>query len=415
LKSAARALPFDESDIYSLGVDALVTDSLLPTDQPVVVIDCETTGLRNSDRILEIAAVTLDPKSGHVLDEYDTLINPERDPGPTSVHGITASMVEAAPTFAEVVTALGRRINNAVLVAHNLSFDVRMLRNEFNRHGIEFDPGDGICTYRLSGEKLSSACERFGIQIGQQHRAHADARATAELLAVFADDIELGLRETRLGHVPFPLNSRSLRRQQLDGTTNDLVRVVSNARYPYSDEAVLHYLDALDWVLDDHVIDEEEWHAMQDIAASYGLTGDTIDEIDQSYLASIIAAASRDGIITEAEQSLIDRTKQALNVREVETPQVTNLPTVTTLQVGMRVCFTGAVVSGRSEFPRSRLESLAAQAGLQPTKSVTKRGCDLLVAADTSSMSGKTRKARQYGIAVMAAGDFLVELGVAAR
>ncbi len=80
---------------------------LLPVESPVVVVDRETTVLSKNDRILEVAAVTLDPFTGEVVDEYDTLINPERDPGPTFVHGISASMVEAAPTFHEVAAALG--------------------------------------------------------------------------------------------------------------------------------------------------------------------------------------------------------------------------------------------------------------------------------------------------------------------
>ena len=71
-----------------------------------VVIDCETTGLGRHDRIVEIAALTLDPKTWEPVDEYDTLINPERDLGPVGLHGITASMVEAAPVFSEVAAAL---------------------------------------------------------------------------------------------------------------------------------------------------------------------------------------------------------------------------------------------------------------------------------------------------------------------
>ena len=63
----------------------------------LTVIDCETTGLGRHDRIVEIAVVTLDPQTWEPTDEYDTLINPERDVGPVGVHGITATMVEAAP------------------------------------------------------------------------------------------------------------------------------------------------------------------------------------------------------------------------------------------------------------------------------------------------------------------------------
>ena len=42
----------------------------------LVVVDCETTGLGKQDRIVELAAVTVDPSTGVISDEYDTLINP---------------------------------------------------------------------------------------------------------------------------------------------------------------------------------------------------------------------------------------------------------------------------------------------------------------------------------------------------
>ncbi|MDA2988104.1 MAG: exonuclease domain-containing protein, partial [Actinomycetota bacterium] len=78
-----------------------------------VVVDCETTGLGKHDRLVEVAAVTVDPDSLEIVDEYDTLINPERDMGPVNIHGVTASMVEAAPSFGEIAAALGARLDNA--------------------------------------------------------------------------------------------------------------------------------------------------------------------------------------------------------------------------------------------------------------------------------------------------------------
>ena len=108
-----------------------------------VVVDVETTGFGRSDKIVEIAAITLDSATWETIDEYDTLINPERDVGPTGVHGITASMVEAAPTFSDAIAAIAARLHGAVLIAHNLAFDARMLRYEFERRGIAIDPGAG--------------------------------------------------------------------------------------------------------------------------------------------------------------------------------------------------------------------------------------------------------------------------------
>ena len=105
-----------------------------------VVVDVETTGFSRHDRIVEIAAVTLNTLTWEIEDEFDTLINPERDVGPVGVHGISASMVEAAPTFGEIVAALARRLHQGILIGHNLQFDSRMLGLEFGRLGVAFKP-----------------------------------------------------------------------------------------------------------------------------------------------------------------------------------------------------------------------------------------------------------------------------------
>ena len=47
---------------------------------------------------------------------------------------------------------------------------------------------------------------------------------------------------------------------------------------------------------------------------------------------------------------------------------------------------------------------------MQPVASVTKKGCDLLVASDLSSQSGKAHKARRYGIPVMDVIAFLDQI-----
>lgn len=129
-----------------------------------VVVDVETTGFYNSDRVVEVAAVTVDP-SGAIVDEWDTLVDPQRDVGPTHVHGLTASAVSCAPTFGEVAAALADRLYGAVVVAHNRSFDRRMLSNEYERRGASFLPGDGVCTMRVGGGKLVDVCRHHGVEV----------------------------------------------------------------------------------------------------------------------------------------------------------------------------------------------------------------------------------------------------------
>ena len=383
------------------------------TESRLVVIDCETTGLGQHDRIVEIAAVTLDSRTLEPVDEYDTLINPERDLGPVGLHGITASMVEAAPVFSEIASAFARRIHGATLVAHNLPFDTRMLTYELARLGVSFDGGKGLCTLRATGDKLSVACTRFGIPLNLQHRALTDARATAELAGQFAADRRRDFRAATVGHIADTPNPRTLRREATGAGISDLARVVSHAYYPYSDEALLQYLDALDWVLDDRHIDEREHAELIRLADSLKISRDRRVEAHRSYVASIIAAAKRDGVITEAEQRLIKLVAHALDleIADVAMPEVTKLPVASSLREGMHVCFTGeAVVKGRP-IARRELERHAACAGMQPVRSVTKKKCDLLVAADSSSQSGKVRTARRYGLQVIAVADFLEQIG----
>ena len=399
---------FAQQEMHS-DEDSHMTDTL--ASRRLVVIDVETTGLGQTDRIVEIAAVTLDPVTWKPVDEYETLVNPERDIGALHIHGITASMVEAAPTFSEIIAALVRRIHGATLIAHNISFDARMLGYEFDRLSVDFDAGSGLCTLKKTGRKLPAACDRYGIPLDIQHRALADARATGALAREIFFNDEPGNVAATIGDCPHILSPRTLRRDAMSDQAGEMIRVVSHAYYPYSDEALLQYLDALDWVLDDHHIDKEEHAAIEKLAATLGISDERRQEAHRAYLASIIAAVKRDGIVTGAEQRIIGQVATALGISDIAIPEVTELPAASSLHEGMCVCFTGKALDEGTSVSKSSLENFAAQAGMQPVDMVTKKNCDLLVAADVSSQSGKARKARDYGIPVMTVVDFLAQIG----
>ena len=366
-----------------------------------VVVDVETTGFGRSDKIVEIAAITLDSTTWETIDEYDTLINPERDVGPTGVHGITASMVEAAPTFSDVIAAIAGRLQGAVLIAHNLAFDARMLRYEFERRGIAIEPGAGLCTYLATRKKLVLACEELDIPLSQQHRALADARATAELARRlhFANRTR-GAKMVNIGYVPHKLSHYTMRRGLADAGTSPMHRVISCASYPNCDSAIQQYLDMLDWVLDDGVIDAGEHSEMERLARDLGIPAEARTDAHRAYVNCIISAAKRDGVISAAEHELIVRIARQLDVDDVETPGVTSVPVVYDFPEGSCVCFTGTA-------NKARLERIAERAGFQPVRSVSKNGCDVLVAADVATSSGKGRNARKWGIPIMSAKEFV--------
>lgn len=375
-----------------------------------VILDCETTGFGPGDRIIELAAVTIDGKSLETVDEFDTLINPQRDVGRTDIHGITASMVAAAPTFAEIAATVARLLDGAVLVAHNLPFDARMVRQEFEREAAEFDAGRGVCTLRLSGLKLALAAESHGIPLDHHHRALADARVSAGLFVKLMEDGPVGPARAATG--AGTATSRTLRREAVGGAAPlPLRRLLGRACYPTSLDACVTYFELIDWALADGVISDEERAVLDSQVKSLGLTPDQIMAMHEAYFASVRRAAERDRIIIPEERSLLERVATALGLPDAVIPAETprRVPDAG-IRAGTRICFTGAATdrAGRP-VDRMRLESLAARLGCQPVDAVTKKGCDLLVAADPASHSGKARKAHEYGIPIMAVADFLAK------
>jgi DNA polymerase III subunit epsilon len=168
----------------------------LLTDMPIrsleyAIVDVETTGgsFGGGHRVTEIAAVRL-RGDGVVMDEYRTLVNPER-PIPAFISRLTSitwDMVSAAPRFGEVAGDVARVLRGAVFVAHNASFDWRFVVAELDRAGVPLT-GSPLCTVRLarklvpelSSRSLDSLTCFFDIPVDGRHRAYGDAVATAEL------------------------------------------------------------------------------------------------------------------------------------------------------------------------------------------------------------------------------------------
>lgn len=74
---------------------------------------------------------------------------------------------------------------------------------------------------------------------------------------------------------------------------------------------------------------------------------------------------------------------------------------------GARVCFTGTAYDGQKVYEREDMELLAISAGLEVKSGVSKTRCDMLIAADVTSMSVKARRARELGKPIYSAKEFL--------
>jgi DNA polymerase III epsilon subunit family exonuclease len=157
------------------------------------VVDVETTGLESGeDRVVEVAVVRADA-TGVVTHEWATAVDPGGPVRLTWVHGLTDELLRGAPRFAEVAAALAARLTGAVLVGHNVAFDLAFLRAEYERAGTPMPPFPALCT-RLLGERLgrepqgwnlAACCAEAGVAAGHAHTALGDARSAAALLAAY--------------------------------------------------------------------------------------------------------------------------------------------------------------------------------------------------------------------------------------
>lgn len=380
----------------------------------IAVIDVETTGLYTKDRVVEIAIVTLD-RHGVVTDEFDTLINPVRDVGPTWLHRITPSMVSDAPLFADVAGQVAARVHGAVCVAHNLRFDSRMVGAEMQRVGIDVDWGSGVDTLSVTGCKLGQACADHGVRLDNAHRALADARATAQLLIAVASQFRRAGSAARA----HPIEASPVRVCTRDGQPN------ADAPAPYLAElaAGLHiapdiapYIALLDTALADLRLTTDERAELHTVAAELGLSALQIERAHRSFLDSLVEAALADAEVTHDEINQLCRAAALLELdpdlvlRHTDAHR-TVIDTIV-LTSGMSVCFTGSAIDGSgNEIERSDLELVTVRHGLVTTDSVTSKGCDLVVAADTSTRSRKADQARRFGIPIASIDDFLQTVG----
>jgi DNA polymerase III subunit epsilon len=156
-----------------------------------VVLDLETTGTAPGlDEITEVGAVKY--RGGEVLGSFETLVNPGAPIPPvvSVLTGITERMVLPAPCVEEVLPALLEFVGGAVIVGHNIRFDISFLDAAVTRRGgtpLENPRVDtlGLARRLLHGEvddlRLGTVARHLRAVVEPCHRARADADATAEV------------------------------------------------------------------------------------------------------------------------------------------------------------------------------------------------------------------------------------------
>src|SRR6201995_836203 len=173
-----------------------ITRPLTLRDEPLataefLVIDTETNGLGgDACEMTEVGAGLVG--GGELHDRWGSLL---RTPAPLRrgiqrFTGITQAMVDGAPYPDAVLPQIAHRLRGRVMVAHNAPFDRRVLRQAFDRAGLEWPDPPVICTAALARtllplqreRRLGALADALGIDVGVAHRALPDAETCARVL-----------------------------------------------------------------------------------------------------------------------------------------------------------------------------------------------------------------------------------------
>jgi len=163
----------------------------LRLERPLTAFDLETTGTDVSrDRIVEFAAVRVEPSG--TRESFRSLVNPGRPipPGATAVHGIRDEDVAGAPTLDDIADRIHALFEGADIAGFNsLRFDLPLLRVEMERIGRPLDLTgrrhvDAMRIFHLKEPRDLSAAYRFYCdrELEGAHSALADVEATLAVL-----------------------------------------------------------------------------------------------------------------------------------------------------------------------------------------------------------------------------------------
>lgn len=151
-------------------------------EQKFCIIDIETNGSKpDNSQVIEIGAVMV--QNGEIIDVFETFVECAFIPEYISkITGIEQSDLKGAPSRKEALTKLREFMQDAVFVAHNVSFDYSFLSSSFNRFGLGDIGNPRFCTINLAKRTFESPKyglaylnESLNIKTATHHRAYSDA------------------------------------------------------------------------------------------------------------------------------------------------------------------------------------------------------------------------------------------------
>lgn len=294
------------------------------TGAPLAVIDVETTGLApDRHRVIEVAIARVE--GGRIVDEWSSLIDAGCDPGPTFVHRITADHLDGAPMMGDVVGDVLSRLEGAVVVAHNASFEEEFLAAELRRLSLRVPTLPAMCTLALGRQlldapnyRLQTCCDVSDVELADAHTALGDVRATASLItSLLQREPRLRWRTDlpKLPTVPVTARPRTraskLRKGDAGWMASLLSKLPVSTSDPESSEAEA-YLAAAEAALEDGKLTGVEVKMLARLAGEAGLGATQVAALNRRLLDALRDVALEDDVLTTTELQQLTRAAELL-------------------------------------------------------------------------------------------------------
>lgn len=165
-----------------------------------VAIDFETATSSRMPCQLGVVIV----ENGEIVRREKFMFRPPRnryDKVCTNVHGITPAMTKDKLEFDAQWEEVKGLLNNRVLVAHNMPFDMDVLVRVCERYKIDMGELRTLgsqCTCQLFDKRgLDVVCEALNIPLENHHDGVSDAEACARVFMAYLDGVDMGSLEYR--------------------------------------------------------------------------------------------------------------------------------------------------------------------------------------------------------------------------
>ena len=281
------------------------------------IIDLETTGLFPSkyDKITEISLKKVS-KKGELIDKYTTLVNPERDLSPTSLHKISNLDINNAPTFDEIYNYILWFINETCLIGHNVSFDIKFLNHQLNQQSSEVEilEENTLCTLKFASakripRKLEGIQQLLRGNVDSLHSADNDTEVIREMfsqlsLAKWIDKQDFEFLNLSVSNPGEKIEvNRGEGIKSLNGFFEKLIFESSKKSKDFEDYELNKYAELVERAVEDKVVNSSEINELQEFINDNLISSEDANYVNKELFKNYCAIAYSDFIITEDEKA----------------------------------------------------------------------------------------------------------------